>query len=275
MPHAPIHKDVDIIEIDSSPDLRPRTRPRSGQANRAGKGKKRARPLPTGDIIELSDSDGGESRQGTKRARRAQDPPRVAGPVAGPSRVAHQPPLPLFLPDPDDVDVYIPEHHIARSLPVLNVPNGPSSVARAGVVQAPLPAQQQPVAPPPAAAPLRAEPSVLIVDPPEGSSKSRMDSYVAQVLEIVPDVLPEHVCTLVERLEPTYKTQVVEHIIHNLFEDPNYPKIDPKGKGKRKREQEDDDGRGAKSVKVDYERTDREPPGPLYIIQTEVRIELS
>ena len=268
MPHAHISRDVDIIEINSSPDLRPQTRSR--QANSAGKGKKRARHLPVGDVIELSDSDEDGIWEVRKRARRGPNPARVAGPVAGPSRVVHQPPLPLFLPDPDDIDARMPEHSNRRQ-PLHNIPNGVSHV---GAVQASLPAQQPPVAPPPAAPPLRAEPSIVMADPLEGSSKSRKDSYVAQILEIVPDALPEHICTLVEKFEQTYKTEVVEYIIQKLFEDPTYPRIDPKGKGKRKREHGDDDGRGAKSVKVDYERTDRDPHGPMYVIQAEVRIQL-
>ena len=40
------------------------------------------------------------------------------------------------------------------------------------------------------------------------------------------------------------------------------------------RNDDDNDGRCAKSVKVDYARMDREPPGPMYIIQAEVRIKL-
>lgn len=262
---------MDIIEINSSPELRPQTRSRSRQTNRAGKGKKRARPLPTGDIIELSDSDGEGNKERMKRARPTLNPARADGPVAGPSRVANQPLLPLFLPDIDDIDMRIPGPHMARRPPA---PNGLNDVARAGVpvppMQAPLPAQPAPVAFPPAAAPLQAEASVIIVEPPEESFASRMDSYVAQVLEIVPDVLPEHVRTLVERLEPTYNAEVVARIIHLIFEDPTYPKVDPKGKGKRKREDEDDE-RGAKSVKVDYASKDREPPGPIYILQAEVR----
>ena len=266
MPHAHISRDVDIIEINSSPDLRPQTRSR--QANSAGKGKKRARPLPVGDVIELSDSDEDGIWEVRKRARRGPNPARVAGPVAGPSRVVHQPPLPLFLPDPDDIDARMPEHSNRRQ-PSHKIPNG---VAHVGAVQAPLPEPQ--VAPPPEAPPLRAEPSNVMADPPKGSSKSRKDSYVAQILEIVPDALPEHICTLVEQFEEAYETQVVESIIQKLFENQTYPKIDPKGKGKRKRDRGDDDGRGAKSVKVDYERTDREPHGPMYVIQAEVRIKL-
>ncbi|TFY56114.1 hypothetical protein EVJ58_g7836 [Rhodofomes roseus] len=102
---------------------------------------------------------------------------------------------------------------------------------------------------------------------------ARLDAYVAQVLEIVPDVLPEHVRMLVEQNEPTYEGQVVERILHSLFELPNYPKADPQGKGKRKRE-DDDQGREAKSVKVDYASKNRQPPGPMYAIQALVRISI-
>lgn len=266
--HPPIHQDADIIEIGSSPDLRPR--PHSRQAPRVGKDKKRVRPLPTGDVIELSESEGEGSREIAKKAR---DASRADVPVAGPSRVAHQQLLPLFLPDTNDIESPIRGQHMAPRQPAHN---GAVELGRVGApmppMQALLPAQPVPVAPPPAAGPLQDDLSVLILDPPEENFAPRMDSYVAQVLEIVPDVLPEHVSALVERLEPSYNAQVVAHIIHLLFEDPTYPKTDPKGKGKRKREEGEGDGRSAKSAKVEYASKDRDPPGPMYILQAEARI---
>ncbi|KAH9837572.1 uncharacterized protein C8Q71DRAFT_753273 [Rhodofomes roseus] len=276
MPRVAQQDDVDIIELDSSPDLRPQTRATtSRQVNRTGKGKKRARPIPATDIIELSDSDldGDAVSLPRSRGRRPQPPPAPAGPVAGPSRVAQ---MPLFLPDLDDaVEVDRPKSPSAKS-----TNSGVSSDMRRGMArlhldQAPPPvvAPAQPVArpPEPPAAPVIVGPNAMGVDLTVDDGPARLDAYVAQVLEIVPDVLPEHVRMLVEQNEPTYEGQVVERILHSLFELPNYPKADPQGKGKRKRE-DDDQGREAKNVKVDYASKNRQPPGPMYAIQALERL---
>lgn len=107
--------------------------------------------------------------------------------------------------------------------------------------------------------------------PPPRASVSRLspvsdpaDAYVAQVLEIVPDVLPAHVFDLVQNREGN----VVEQVLHLLFEDPTYPKASNKGKGKRKRERDDDAAESSSApvkVKIDYASEDREPvPGFQY-----------
>jgi TRIAD3 protein (E3 ubiquitin-protein ligase RNF216) len=84
--------------------------------------------------------------------------------------------------------------------------------------------------------------------------------YVARVLEIIPDVDPDHLLALVTKFEPSLQGGVVEHVLHVLFEDSTYPKVDKKGKGKRKQtEQEAKDGgievpvgSPPKKVKIDY-----------------------
>lgn len=53
-----------------------------------------------------------------------------------------------------------------------------------------------------------------------------MDAAIALVLEIVPDVQPEHVSKLIqEHLEAYGVTKVHEPVLHALFEDPSYPKV--------------------------------------------------
>lgn len=94
-----------------------------------------------------------------------------------------------------------------------------------------------------------------------------IETYTNLVLEIVPDVLPEHARRLVLQHFPKNQANTVEHVLHDLFEDPTYPKIDRKGKGKRKRDIEDDalDERNVKP-QVDYASIDREcTGGPTYI----------
>lgn len=84
------------------------------------------------------------------------------------------------------------------------------------------PAKKPQEVPPPAPPPL--------LETPEET----MSRYVAQVLEIIPDVDPDHCATLVANHFPTLEAATVEHVLHLLFEDVNYPKVKKLDKGKRK-----------------------------------------
>ncbi|KAF9468244.1 hypothetical protein BDZ94DRAFT_1154032 [Collybia nuda] len=96
--------------------------------------------------------------------------------------------------------------------------------------------------------------------------------YVARVLEIIPDVEPDHLLALVTKLAPSLQDGVVEHVLHELFEDPAYPKVDKKGKGKRRQTDEDireeetslQGGSPAKRHKVDYSDKTREFRGGIH-----------
>ena len=61
------------------------------------------------------------------------------------------------------------------------------------------------------------------------------DNVLSQVIEIVPDVLPEHALSLIKKCLPRSRDNVVEIVLHILFEDSNYPKA-VQNKGKRKRD---------------------------------------
>jgi TRIAD3 protein (E3 ubiquitin-protein ligase RNF216) len=92
-----------------------------------------------------------------------------------------------------------------------------------------------------------------------------MDTYVARVLEIIPDVQPTHVLTLLEEHIEANQDGVVQVVLHTLFEDPNYPKIDRKGKRKRGEAEDEDKGSMKSKVKIDYGNKDRvNQAGPLY-----------
>ncbi|KAF8064103.1 hypothetical protein FPV67DRAFT_1782451 [Lyophyllum atratum] len=86
---------------------------------------------------------------------------------------------------------------------------------------------------------------------------------IARILEIVPDVEPDHLLSLVINQMLARPDQnvgdVVEHILHGLFEDPKYPKVDRKGKGKRKQTEEERQPGGSptKKPKIDYRDKDR------------------
>ena len=133
---------------------------------------------------------------------------------------------------------------------------------------------------------------------------------VAQILEIIPNVEPTHVLKLIETHLPTFSVfhgdhdlaggegvaaaevreatveervqGVVGHVLHLLFENPDYPKADlrtgGKGKGKRLGEADDEAEMGAKGKgkgkgkerevpfkkpKIDYASVDRPFPGGL------------
>ena len=87
---------------------------------------------------------------------------------------------------------------------------------------------------------MRNNPPAHMVDAqPVEADEIPYDVYVAQVLEIIPDVLPAHVVALIELHYSSFKDKVVEPVLHTLFENPDYPKAEAKGKGKRKREDDE------------------------------------
>lgn len=92
---------------------------------------------------------------------------------------------------------------------------------------------------------------------------------LAKVLEIVPDVQPDHITALLHSHldrdgEPMSPNILVEQILHQLLENPDYPKVEKKGKKRRIAEEPDAtvDGengvqRPKKKVKIDYRTTQR------------------
>jgi len=107
----------------------------------------------------------------------------------------------------------------------------------------------------------------------------------AKVLEIVPDVQPDHITALVHSYldrdgEPMSVNLLVEQILHQLLETPDYPKVEKKGKKRRNAEEPDETGdrengveRPKKKVKIDYRMTQRSkvpsvPYGNLALVST-------
>jgi TRIAD3 protein (E3 ubiquitin-protein ligase RNF216) len=102
--------------------------------------------------------------------------------------------------------------------------------------------------------------------PPEPPAEAQptTDACVARVLEIVPDVEPAHVLGLTEHFthNPVNAGQnVLELVLHTLFENPNYPKVDRKGKRKITEDDEEGAVRGQPVPKIDYGATNREFTG--------------
>jgi TRIAD3 protein (E3 ubiquitin-protein ligase RNF216) len=82
-----------------------------------------------------------------------------------------------------------------------------------------------------------------------------VSACVAHILEIIPDVEPDYLTRLVTKAVSTHGSRVLEHVLHFLFDDSKYPKIDAKGKGKRKRaddEDKDAQAEDSKRPKVDF-----------------------
>jgi TRIAD3 protein (E3 ubiquitin-protein ligase RNF216) len=56
-----------------------------------------------------------------------------------------------------------------------------------------------------------------------------VSDYAARVLEIFPDVEPDHATALVTDTIEIYGTGTVERVLHTLFDDPRYPKVQKRG----------------------------------------------
>ncbi|KAH7906652.1 hypothetical protein BJ138DRAFT_1129757 [Hygrophoropsis aurantiaca] len=258
-----------IIDIPSSPDLPPAKRTRS-RSRQPVVPKKQARPAPKThtieEVIEISDSDDSLPPQRVSPKKR-NVPARVNyNPEPGPSNAN----APLFGPPSgnlleDPLPEVGPSGRRGRevSIPLFypgDEENEFNPVAENHPPVVPPPAIPVVEEPPVAPEPVQAEepqPILPAVDP--------IDAYVARVIEIVPDVQPGHVLTLIEQYHATHPENVVELVLHALLEGPPYPKVDNKGKRKRVEGEEDGVVRGQPKPKLDYAQKDREyKGGPHY-----------
>ncbi|KIK93205.1 hypothetical protein PAXRUDRAFT_829200 [Paxillus rubicundulus Ve08.2h10] len=261
---------MQIIDIPSSPELsHPIARRTRSASRQPGPSKKRPRPtarkqapMNTKVIIELTDSEDDKvhrKRVSTRKNRSQREhEPHVAPSMiqngasssgklgilsdAGPAStavVASGSSLPrrggrydpLFLPGSDD------ERALVEVLPVA------------------LPPDAAPPEPPTPKAPLVVPPPV--VDP--------VGEYVVRVIEVVPDAQPAHILGLVEQFMNTQPRNVVEFVLHALFEDPSYPKVDKKGKRNRDEPEGDENTRAVPKPRIDYANKEREySGGPHY-----------
>ena len=92
------------------------------------------------------------------------------------------------------------------------------------------------------------------------------DSYLSRILEVVPDVDPQHVNTLIANC--LGEDNIVGLVLHSILEDAKYPKA-PANKGKRKRSDEDEDELASaaqiyKSTRIDYASEDRPHRGGIH-----------
>ena len=259
-----------IIEIESSPEPYPnvrttrstsRARSVGAKANGTSEAKKRAKmpKVRMGPVIELTDS---ESDEAPKAATRRREISPVAGPsnVVGPSNVAgpsnatkHMTTLnnggPLFFPsdDDDDENENVPVGDLVRE--IQNIP----------VELPPVPApmeQDDPLPPPPS--------------PPPEEPIDPISHTLAQILEIIPDIDPEHALGLIQEHLPAFgdlndnidnatlkerTSRAAEHVIGLVFEAGAYPKAVVVKKGKAKAVEEPE--RENKRPKIDYKSVER------------------
>ncbi|KAJ7097846.1 hypothetical protein B0H15DRAFT_773241 [Mycena belliarum] len=104
----------------------------------------------------------------------------------------------------------------------------------------------------------------ILVDNLPSPPPDPIPDFVAQVLEIIPDVEPDYLLSLVRKHYPHSGDQVVEPVLHALFENPAYPKIGKNGKRKRVEEDVQGDLRGKPKTKLDYGNKDREYKGGVH-----------
>lgn len=82
------------------------------------------------------------------------------------------------------------------------------------------------------------------------------EHLLSQILEVVPDVQPEHVRSLLTKYHSSSGENTVAIVLHFLFEH-SYPRVE-RNLGKRKREADDVNGeRSDKTATMNYGSNDR------------------
>ncbi|KAG6913708.1 hypothetical protein DXG01_004760 [Tephrocybe rancida] len=283
-----------IIEISSSPEpesqqthkraLHPRAKSKTAQSSQTTSSQDST--VKTIAVIELSDSDDDLPVQARVKP--------TMNAVAGPSRPKktqkqtlgnsssvenipsqHQTQhrkkpagVPLFLPSDEENNpppVLATQRHVVAPAPF---PFEAEDVDRDIGLDAPLPPSPPPVptreaTPPPAI-------DLAVPEPEPEVDLDPKSTITARVLEIIPDVDPDYALAAITNhiLEhPEHDTSTVtELILHALFEDAKYPRVE-KGKGKRKDTEKDveEEARKTKKVRIDYADKDRQfRPGAAY-----------
>lgn len=250
--------DVQVIEIPDDPHYE------------MGRPRKRMRRMPPPrpeEVIDVFDSDEEQPPQTQLSSASNSFQMEATQPRTLPSPRSQ----PLFLPEPEpDVEELLQQQAGPSGLPASPRLEQQQSSSRREVL------------------PLRREASVYLPAPadpetvPDSDDESdQFGGYVAQVLEIVPDVDPPYVLGLLIQYYPDYRDKVVEPVLHRLFEDPSYPKLE-RGKGKRKRDDGDENGEvgshdgpvggsgKGKEKDIDYSKKDRPKTGGVHYMDLAV-----
>lgn len=255
--------DSDIIELTDSDDDTGDTvwRELAG----AGKGKGKA-------VVSNHRNEAGPSRLGGGRMASGQPKP-LAGSSSGslenipggsrrPGGKSRAPPvrgvLPLFLPSDEENEPPRRDVDDALDDPFLDF----GALENHQALRMP---SRAPASPPPSSSSSSAIQRNQTPNPEPERERDPLSQYLAQVLEIVPDVQPEFALSLLSKHLPDYQDKVLEPVLHSLFEDPSYPKIDRKGKRKRASEDEGDAQRAkVRLLETDYGNATREYKGGVH-----------
>jgi hypothetical protein len=208
-----------------------------------------------GPVIELTDSEPDVVDDVPKQATRRKETSPVAGPsnVAGSSNGAKPKTTPsindrLFFPSDDDEE-NVPVEDLDREIQNILVE------------EPPLPAPMQEDDPPPPTPP---------PPPPPEEPIDPISHTLAQILEIIPDIDPEHALGLVQEHLPAFgdlndnsdaatwkerTTRAAEHVIGLVFEAGSYPKAEKNKKGKARAVEVPE--RENKRPKIDYKSVER------------------
>ncbi|KAG6837047.1 hypothetical protein H0H93_015618 [Arthromyces matolae] len=242
-----------FIDVSSSPE--------------PGPARTRSRTKPNVPVIELTDSDDDEHKDAPPFVRAR--PKFASNAVAGPSSHRKN----QSLGASSSIENIPKKSTSSRSIQLFlssDEENNPPAVKRAQLSRTPVPAPfplQLSVEGPESQrveTPVPAHVSIvdLVAEPePEPEPHS---TVTARVLEIIPDVEPDYLLAMVAKHfidHPENNTATVtELILHALFENDKYPKVNRLGKGKRKHTEHDEDalqGSSSKKPKVDYANKDR------------------
>ena len=264
-----------VIEIDSSPEpygnartTRSTSRARStgAQTKATNEAKKRGK-RPMGPVIELTDSESDIAVEVLREVSRREasavaGPSNLAGPsnIAGPSNTTKHKTtpaehLPLFFhsDNDDEENENVPVGDLVRG--IQNIPLDTAPQPHEPIQQQDEPLPLPPPSPPP--------------PPPPEEPIDPISHTLAQILEIIPDIEPEHALGLVQEHLPAFgdpndggdaatwkerTTRAAEHVIGLVFE-AAYPKVvDKKGKARAAEAQEREDN---KRPKIDYKTVER------------------
>lgn len=256
-----------VIEIPSSPEPIPQsvTRSRNAVKSKRAPRSKTTQSSQASHVIELTDSDSEDDLPARVHAK-GHTPRR---PIAGPSSRASGSQLQPKVGASSSLE-NIPTHHrkvrapTSKTMPLFHPSdeenNPPTTVVTAPPeehstpfdVHNPMQDIQPQIVPD-----VFFEEQITLEPEPDPIS-----GYVSRILEIIPDVEPDHLLELVTKHVPQYQGAVVEHVLHVLFEDPAYPKVDRTWKGKRKQAQSDldmegDNASSPKKPKIDYANKER------------------
>ncbi|KAL0579960.1 hypothetical protein V5O48_002044 [Marasmius crinis-equi] len=103
--------------------------------------------------------------------------------------------------------------------------------------------------------------------PPSATPEEQASVYLVQVLEIVPNVQPDHATALILEHLPKLGANVVEFVLHSLFENPDYPKVDHKGKRKALTElASSEEVKKARNDTIDYGSVERDFKGGVHYV---------